>query len=401
MSLPGWSDPVLTDAFFAYAHDLRFGRASHRLKGRDWKITHNDLELIPVLENALSTGQVRKELADLAPSSDTYRLLRTALAEYRQLAASGRWPTFREPIDLEKTENLEQLDLLRRRLEITGDLKPDMELIEGVIRFQQRHGLRIDGIVGKQTIAALSVAAEERALQIELTLERLRWMPREFPDRFVVVNVPGLDLRVFEQGKTIQTMLVIVGKTTWCTPTFLSSEINQIILNPYWYVPSKIATREIYPLLEKDPDYLARNNIQTIPRVQGGIQLRQSPGPRNSLGQIKFLFPNCCDCYLHDTPEKQLFEKVLRFFSHGCIRIENAVDLANWILAEEGWSAEQLTSEIESNKTQTIDLKKPVPIFIVYFTAWVESDGSVQFRNDVYGNDKSLELALNQGRLLP
>lgn len=183
-------------------------------------------------------------------------------------------------------------------------------------------------------------------------------MPREFPERFVVVNVPSLDLRMFEGGEIIQSMRVIVGKTTWCTPTFLSSDINQIIVNPYWYVPSAIATREIYPLLKKDPDYLNRNNIRMIPRTQGDIQLRQSPGPLNELGRIKFLFPNCCDCYLHDTPEKQLFERILRFFSHGCIRVESAVDLANWILDEEGWSAEKLATAIESKQNSNDSLNK-------------------------------------------
>ncbi|HJZ13015.1 MAG TPA: L,D-transpeptidase family protein, partial [Acidobacteriota bacterium] len=188
----------------------------------------------------------------------------------------------------------------------------------------------------------------------------------------------------------VQIMRVIVGKTTWCTPTFLSSTIDQIILNPAWYVPSIIASKEIYPLLKKDPGYLKRNNIRMIPRADGGVQLRQSPGPHNALGRVKFLFPNCCDCYLHDTPDKQLFDQVLRLFSHGCIRIEKAFDLASWILEEEVWSTEKLAAAIQSTKTQTIRLSKPVAIFSVYFTAWVEEYGLVQFRQDVYGKDKEL-----------
>ncbi len=384
------TDVVLTDAFIAFAHDLRYGRASHRLKGDDWKITHNDLELIPVLERALSTGLVHQELTGLTPTIAAYGSLQRALVQYRQLAASGGWPAFQKPIDLTETENSEELDLLRTRLEITGDLEPDGDIVEAVVRFQRRHGLQADGIVGKQTIAALSVSAEQRVSQIELSLERMRWMSREFPERYVVVNVPGFELRMSEQGKWIEAMRVIVGKTTWCTPTFLSSEINQVVLNPYWYVPSIIASKEIYPLLKKDPQYLKRNNIRMIPRAQGGVQLRQNPGPRNSLGRIKFLFPNCCDCYLHDTREKQLFEKVLRLFSHGCIRIERAMDLGSWILEREGWSTEKLEAAIESNATQTIRLTSPMTIYIVYFTAWVDEDGSVQFRNDVYGKDNEL-----------
>lgn len=374
---------------------MRYGRALHRLRGVDWNIKHSDLELIPVLQEALSSGDVRNRLDDLAPSFEAYRLLQNALAEYRRVVASGGWSAFPEPIDLEGIETSEVLDSLRNRLTMTQDLEQGMKLIEGVIRFQWRHGLRVDGIVGKQTIAALSVAPEERVSQIELNLERLRWMPRQFPERSVVVNVPSFDLRVYQQGKMVQTIRVIVGQATWCTPTFLSSEINQIILNPYWYVPTSIATREIFPLLEKDPGYLKRNNIRMIPRTEGGVQLRQSPGPLNSLGQIKFLFPNCCDCYLHDTPAKDLFEKVLRLFSHGCIRIEQAMDLANWILEEEGWSAESLAAAIESHKTQTIRLARPAPIFVVYFTAWVDQEGFVQFRNDVYKKDKQLKQSLS------
>lgn len=392
-------DPILTDAFLTYAHDLRFGRASHRLKGVDWKVNHNDQELVPLLEEAISTGQIHKRLMDLAPSFPAYRLLQDTLLQYRKLAGSGGWPEFQEPLDLNDSQkddpqNLAALDRLRIRLEKSGDLERGKELTGALLKFQQRHGLRVDAIVGKQTMDALSVTAERRVSQIELNLERLRWMPRELPPQFVIVNVPGFELGTYRENKRIATMRVIVGRASWCTPTFLSSEINQVIVNPYWYVPSNIAKKEIYPLLQKEPDYLERNNIRIIPRSPDGVQLRQSPGPRNALGKVKFLFPNCCDCYLHDTPDKELFERVLRAFSHGCIRVEGAVDLAAWILQNEDWTPDDFAAAIESSKTQTIRLTHAMPLYIVYFTAWIGEDGSAQFRSDVYGKDRELERSL-------
>jgi murein L,D-transpeptidase YcbB/YkuD len=347
-----------------------------------------------VLELALAAGEIQKQLDRQAPSTESYRSLQVALRRYRQIARSGGWPVFPEPMDIENL-NTDQSQLLMQRLALTGDLDPGMKVLDAVYRFQHRHGLKVDGIVGKHTIAALSMPAEHRVSQIEWNLERLRWMPRENPPRSVEVNIPGLDLRMYESATMILTMQVIAGKPSWCTPTFLSSGINEIVLNPYWYVPSVIAQREIYPLLKRDPAYLQRNNIRIIRGTNGEIQLRQSPGPRNSLGRIKFLFPNCCDCYLHDTPEKHLFDQWIRFFSHGCIRVENAFDLAAWILENEGWSEEKLAADIESGKTVKIALADPVPIFLTYFTAWVDRNGLVQFRSDVYGKDRELSRTLS------
>jgi L,D-transpeptidase YcbB len=390
VELENGSDASCTDAFFAYAHDLRFGRTSDRLKGTDWQVKHNDADLIPILQNALKANDIRKHLEDLAPSFESYKLLQKQLELYRALEG---WQAPLNPLDLEKGDQ-HQLELLTSLLKTSGDLRQGVKLIDAVMRFQSRHGLRPDGIVGKQTITALKIQPSQRVTQIELNLERMRWLPHDLPNQFLLVNVPAFELRIYERHQLIDKMRVIVGRRTWCTPTFLNSAINQIILNPFWYVPSAIANKEIYPLLEKEPDYLEKNNIQIIQDKNGDVRLRQPPGEKNSLGRIKFLFPNCCDCYLHDTPEKQLFDKVLRSFSHGCIRVEDAFRLADSILENEGWTKERLSEAIASGKTQTVSLTRQIPIYIVYFTAWVDSDGSLQFRNDVYSKDQRLASVL-------
>ena len=205
-----------------------------------------------------------------------------------------------------------------------------------------------------------------------------------------IVNVPGFELKFYDQHKLIRTMRVVVGKKDWLTPTFLSSEINKVIVNPYWHVPPNIAKQDIYPRLKKEPDYLERLGIHVVADAKGDLQLRQSPGDKNLLGRIKFAFPNQSGAYLHDSPEKGLFDAVLLSFSHGCIRVEDAIGLADWMLKRQGWTEDRLQKAIESNKTQTLSISKPIPLYIVYLTSWVEPDGMLQFRDDIYGKDDEL-----------
>jgi murein L,D-transpeptidase YcbB/YkuD len=384
------SDSLRTDAFIAYAHDLRFGRAPQRLKGAEWKLLHNDSDLIPVLQAALSSHEIQKHLANLAPASDSYRLLQEQLEFYRELASKRDWIAPDKPLDLESTDS-KQLEVLRRLLEKTGDLTPGMKLFDGVARFQWRHGLNNDGVVGQETLAALNITAAKRVSQIEINLDRMRWIPREFPERYVFVNVPGFELRIYDLAKLVNTMRIVVGKKDWFTPTFLSSEINKIILNPYWFVPPNIAKQDIYPRLKKQPDYFKKFGIQAISDAKGDVQLRQNPGEQNLLGRIKFAFPNHSGAYLHDSPEKDLFDNVLLSFSHGCIRVEDAIGLAEWMLEKQGWTEDRLKDAIDTQKTQTLLLSHPIPLYIVYFTAWIDGDGLLQFRDDIYGKDAELE----------
>ena len=383
------SDALRTDAFIAYAHDLRYGRASARFKGREWKITHKDTDLIPILQAAVRSQQIQKSLENLVPTFESYRLLQKQLKLYRELASERDWPLFDKPIDLE-TEDLEHLDQLARLLAKTGDLRRGMKLVDAVAQFQWRHGLNADGVVGEQTIAALKPTAAQRLNQIKLNMERMRWLPHDFPQRHVMVNVPGFELKIYHRHQPVRTMRVIVGKKDWLTPTFLNSAINRVTLNPYWHVPPNIAKQDIYPRLKKEPDYLERLGIQYVKNSNGDVQLRQNPGDKNLLGRIKFAFPNGFGAYLHDSPEKGLFDSVLLSFSHGCIRVDDAIGLADWMLKQQGWSEERLQKAIDSNKTQTLTITHPIPVYLVYFTAWVGPDGKLQFRDDIYGKDDEL-----------
>jgi len=266
-------------------------------------------------------------------------------------------------------------------------------------------------VLGDGTVAALNVTAGDRVQQIVANMERWRALPPDLGPRHIDVNIPDFSLDVVENRQPVLHMKVVVGKMMERrnTPTF-SAEMTYVVLNPYWYVPKSIAEEELFPLSRKDPQYLAKHNF-TVHRVPVADKpnadpnaadgattsaktyrylLRQKPGPTNSLGQVKFMLPNAYGVYLHDTPSKQLFYKTVRTFSHGCIRIEKPVDLAEYVLRGRSpeWPREAILSAIERQKQQTIWLPQPIPVYIQYWTAWVEPDGTVQFRNDIYGYDQ-------------
>jgi murein L,D-transpeptidase YcbB/YkuD len=246
--------------------------------------------------------------------------------------------------------------------------------------------------VDEETLAELNVPVQDRIRQLQVNMERWRWLPGSFGDRYILVNVPEFRLDLVEGGKTAYTMRVVVGKDQSRTPAF-SDKMTYLELNPAWNIPDTIAREEILPKLASDPGYLARNNMEVIPDTDG--RLRQRPGPDNPLGKIKFMFPNEYDIYLHDTPADHLFSRTERDFSHGCIRLEKPLELANILLkGDPEWTPEALQAAIDSGEQKTISLDRPLPVHILYWTAWVEKDGSVQFRKDIYGHDEQLEKAL-------
>jgi murein L,D-transpeptidase YcbB/YkuD len=292
--------------------------------------------------------------------------------------------------------------------------------LEAAVRgFQRRHGLAPDGRVGEATLAALNVPVAERIRQLELNLERWRWLPADLGNRYIVVNLPGYDLRVVERQRgangdgetTVMDMRTVVGRTELPTPA-MSATITQIVLNPFWNIPADIAEKEMIPELAKDPAYLAKRQIKVLSREKGRhavdprkidwesegwrfeYRLRQEPGPRNSLGQLKFVLANPFGIYLHDTPKRSLFRQLKRAISHGCIRVEHPHELAAYLLAGTQWSRDAIASVVASDKRKFIDLPGPVPVYLVYFTAWVDEDGNAQFRDDVYGDDAALDAAL-------
>jgi murein L,D-transpeptidase YcbB/YkuD len=284
-------------------------------------------------------------------------------------------------------------------------------------RFQARHGLEPSGRLDRPTLEALNEPVEERLAQIEINMERWRWLPHDPGTRYVLVRIADFELDLVEEGKSALAMRVIVGKPYWRTPVF-SALMTHLVLNPYWYIPQSIAAEEILPLLRRDPSYLGQRRISVAEgegvavrpiepdsidwnRVQAEdfpYYLAQAPGPDNPLGRVKFMFPNAFNVYLHDTPNRALFAQEVRAFSHGCIRLEKSLELAVQVLRREGgWSLERLEQEVEKGINRQIVLEHPLPVYLLYWTAWVDAAGQVQFREDLYEDDQRLKEALRLG----
>jgi len=288
----------------------------------------------------------------------------------------------------------------------------DKDLVEAVKYFQSRHGLEPDGVVAGATLAAMNTPVEARIAAMVLNLERRRWMEDELGPTYVFVNLADQHLKVVENEKTVHDTRLVVGKPYQRTPVF-SELMTYVVFNPYWSVPPSIAVNEYLPKLRRDPGVLARENIRVL--GAGGSELdpfavnwngmtsfpytlRQDPGQGNALGRVKFMFPNPHNVYLHDTPAKGLFARASRLFSHGCMRVQNPEALAEVLLKAEGWDRARIAKAIASNEQVIVNLKRKVPVYVNYLTAWVNKDGSAQFRADVYGRDQRLAAALGRAK---
>jgi L,D-transpeptidase YcbB len=357
-------DLLFTKAFVDYAGTLAHGK-------RPTAKNAVDPQVLSALQQAAASHAVGDVLERLAPQQPGYRQLCQALKRYRDLAAGGDWP-------LVPIVTAAAADAIRNRLAAEG--------LSDLRAFQVRRGLPPTGRVDDATQRALSVPAQARVTQIEANLERWRRLPRDLGKRYVWVNLADFTLAAYDGGSRVLEMKVIVGSQYNPTPAFFD-RMAYVIFNPYWLIPSSIARDEIVP---KGPRFMQREGIK---RGSDG-RLRQAPGPRNPLGRIKFMFPNQFDVYLHDTPKAALFRRRDRTLSHGCVRLERPIDLAEFVLAPGGWTREQIVAAIESGKNQRVDVADPVPVYILYWTAWVDSDGTVEFRDDVYGYDQALEQEL-------
>ena len=371
---------------------------------------------------------VAATLAGLAPRAEGYARLRQALAFYRGLAARGRWPAIPPGGRLRLGDSGPRIAALAARLQVTGELpggaaaatspvRFDAALAAALARFQAAHGLPAKGEVADEaTLAALDVPVEPRILQLELNMERWRWMDGDLGSRYVLVNLPDFLLTLVDGGRVVMTMKVIVGKASLKTPVF-SDLMTAIVLNPAWHIPDTIAAHEIVPALQRDPGYLRRKGYE-LRRRDGGaagvepgtigedqirslgspgspFRLVQPPGPDNALGHYKFVINDDFDVYLHDTPSTQLFARSERDFSHGCIRLEKPAELASYLLAgDPKWTPEAIAAAVAAGERVTIPLRRPLPVHILYQTAWVDPAGTVQFRDDVYGHDRWLESEL-------
>jgi len=423
-------DVELTYTYLSLVEDLGAGSLQPEKLGVEWYVkrpiagadSHES-----ILEQALGAktpGEMLKTLRSLTPRHAGYQRLTLALAAYRTIAAAGGWGEVPAGPPLKTGDSGPRIAALRLRLNATGDLAAspanpgvaasyDEAVAAAVSHFQRRHGLEPTGKVGDETLAELNVPVEARIRQIEVNQERWRWMPASLGDRYILVNVPDFHLDLVEDGAVPLSMRVIVGKPTGRTPIF-SSRMAYLQLNPEWNLPDDIAANEIAPKLAADPGYLARHDMDLIrgwgkqeeavdpasadlSKLGKGspYRLRQRSGAANPLGQVKFLFPNPFDVYLHGTTSPHLFARTVRNFSHGCIRLEKPVDLAAYLLKDNPeWTLETIEAAIATGDHRTILLPKPLPVYILYWTAWVDADGTVELRRDLYGHDAAVGLAL-------
>lgn len=414
-----WLELLLTDAFLHYSKHVRNGRLKPEVVDPNWHITAPDTDTVGLLRNILAAEDFTNAVKALAPQHAGYRRLREALAQYRQLAGKPDWPVIPTQPKLYWGVWHDNIPLLRRRLILTGDLSArkvqeprffDQRLRQAVEHFQRRHGLKSDGVVGAATFTRLNTPLREHVRQIKLNMERWRWLPRELGDRYVMVNTASYQLHVIDHGKPRLAMRVITGTAERPTPV-VGGRMQSLIINPYWYIPQKIAVEDLIPKQVANPQFFKSNRIHVMLRLDeqareidpttidwGQIdrenfpyRLRQEPGPGNSLGNIKFPFLNNFAIYLHDTPARYLFNYTKRAFSSGCVRVEDPLRLASYLLnGEQGWTLAKLQEKIDTGETLTVGLPRPVPIYLVYWTVWVGADNTVYFQKDIYDRDRPM-----------
>ncbi len=380
---------LLTDAFLTLTTHLVRGRVDPASLMNDWCIPPRHFDLPFLLESALESHQIEEMIARLIPQHAPYLRLRDALEQYREMPD---WDAVSPGPALKPGDRGPRVAQLRHRLGLPEGDEFDPVVDELLRAFQKRHGLTADAVAGAATLAELNVPRQKRIEQLILNLERWRWMPAAVPDRHIIVNIAAFQLEAYEDSNLALSLRTVVGTHYTRTP-FLRSEVTSIIVNPYWNVPPSIAAKELYPKQARNPSFLASQHIEVL----AGGRLRQTPGTWNALGRIKFDMPNRYMVYLHDTPARSLFSAESRAFSHGCIRVESPLRLAEWLLQGKIPTAD-IVAKIGSRRTETIRLTEPVRVYVLYWTAFVGADCTVQFRPDVYGRDEELAAALTVNR---
>jgi murein L,D-transpeptidase YcbB/YkuD len=427
------ADVLLSAAFTVYGEDMLVGQADPKELGQAWHINPMEEKVDSALSLTLREDNFAAGLARMRPQDPGYDSLRVQLVRFRDLVQKGGWTPVPDgkPLKRGDSDSPARLTALRARLATEGFLGDstapsaseapaapdtatansaktnakksskadaarrdrtgpgifDKSLAGAVADFQARHGIVVDSMLGKETLDALNTPATYRLAQIAANLERYRWMPRDLGTKYVLVNVPQFHLTAFDNGEKALEMKVIVGKDyeDKATPVF-SDSMEFVVFRPYWNVTPDIAAKEIFPKEQESPGYLAANNMEVY-NDHGRQAVRQRPGPKNSLGLVKFMFPNDFNIYLHDTPQGELFKKDIRAFSHGCIRVEKPAELAQWVL---GWDADRVDQAMHNAPdNKQVKLPAKIPVYIVYFTTYVDN-GKLYFGNDLYDRDSKL-----------
>ncbi len=433
------ADTTLSFIAVRLARDLQQGMLIPEQRDRQWADT-TALDYGALIYQATRSDGVESSLRSAAPQHPQYELLRAALADYRAQAKHSAWPLVPEKAKVKPGKSGAEIPAIRARLIASGQLQPaavlaasnheladdfmgppaptvlsanhaitseqlDEPLMEAIKQFQREHGLNDDGIPGTETLAAMNIPLSERVRQLEINLERWRWLPEQLGDTHVLVNVPTFQLTAVEDRSTALEMRVITGTRTTPTPIF-SGAIQTVVLSPYWNVPPSILKGEVRPGLAKDPGYLRRKNMEVLRNGKPvdiasvnlsdpAVRVRQRPGASNSLGHVKFLFPNEHNVYLHDTPTDTLFARAERSLSHGCVRLEKPFEMARWVLRNNPeWDDASIQAAMDSGKEKHVKLPEHIPVYIVYQTTWVNDDGTLVFAKDLYGHDQRQVQAL-------
>jgi murein L,D-transpeptidase YcbB/YkuD len=421
-------DTLLTYNLVKYVHDISYGQLKPLEYDPELFAEAGDKDFNPLftIQHVLSLTDLDLYLAGLPPRHSHYTALKTALEQYRRLADQGGWPSVPEGPSIRPGDTDQRIILIRKHLQLTDELVPapvdadsahyDPLLEQAVRAFQMRHGLVVDGIIGKNTIFALNITATEKVDSIRLNLARWRWQDHDLGRQYLLVNIAGFNLKAFQDEKLVLDMPVIVGEQQHQTPVF-SDRIKYLDFNPFWNIPTSIAQNEELPALRKNSDHLVKRHVRLFSSWQAdaieldstvidwhtvtssriaGYKLRQDPGPGNALGKIKFVFPNRYSVYMHDTPGHNLFKHTQRHFSHGCIRISDALALAIFALEAQpdGWSREKIEEIYNQEMRKVVRLSSPIAVHITYQTAWVDSSGIIHFNRDIYLRDAKLRNAL-------
>jgi murein L,D-transpeptidase YcbB/YkuD len=420
-------DIALSLETMRYVRDLHEGRVRPGDVGLRLEVTHHHPILSDELEKIVSASSLDEALDAFAPPYAAYWRLKKALARYRALAKSDEWRRLPDDRALEPNDTYADVALLRHRLQQTGDLtetpessgdRYDEALVEAVKRFQTRHSINADGVIGKRTFDALNTPWSTRVAQLVASMERWRWVSEPLSGSMILINIPEFILRGIEidgnEQRTTFSSRVIVGQhyADLRTPLF-SGVLEYLDFHPYWNVPMSIIRKEMSDEIQ-EPGYLAQHGYQIVRDTSleaeplpetpsniasvlaGTLRLRQKPGPGNALGPVKFVFPNDYSVFLHSTPARYLFRKDERAFSHGCIRVEDAIDLAEWVLrGQDGWDRKRINEALAKKVTTRVSIERPISVHILYLTAYVsEETGDVHFGHDVYGLDAELQRAL-------